>query len=86
MQITRIFLLAFASLFAGQSLAGPVNINTASQEQLALELDGVGPVIAQRIIEHRSTHGDFADATQLTQVKGVGEKLLRKNAEFIRVE
>lgn len=73
-------------LLAGQALAGPVNVNTASSEQLDLELHGIGPVIAQRIIAHRQQHGPYTDAQQLLEVKGIGNKTLARNAQFIRLQ
>ena len=52
--------------------AALVNLNTASIEQLD-SLPGVGPVLAQRIIDWRTTHGQFDSVDQLTQVTGVGD-------------
>ena len=49
-----IFGLGSAALYAG-----PVNINTADAETLALELTGVGPALAAAIIEDREMNGDF---------------------------
>ena len=53
-----------------------MNINTASAEQLAL-LPGIGPVVAQRIIEAR-VQKPFEKSWELTRVKGIGSKLYRK--------
>jgi competence protein ComEA len=50
---------------------GPVNLNTASLEQLD-SLPGVGPVLAQRIIDWRTAHGRFDSVDQLSQVSGIG--------------
>lgn len=74
-----------ALLFAGLASAA-VNLNTASAEQLAAEIDGVGPVIAQRIVEHRETVGSFSDPAELHQVKGIGDRILEKNQDALRVE
>jgi competence protein ComEA len=51
---------------------GKVNLNTATQEQLET-LPGVGPTLAQRIIDHRETHGPFRSVEQLQAVSGIGE-------------
>lgn len=55
--------------------AGPVNLNTATQEQLET-LDGVGPATAQKILEYREQHGGFKNVDELDQVSGIGEKRL----------
>ena len=64
--------------------AGVVNINTADASQLAL-LPGVGAKAAQRIIDYRTEHGDFAKATDLMQVKGFGDKSFERLSPYIAV-
>lgn len=61
-----------------------ININTATAEQLQ-QLKGIGPAMAQRIIEYRSKHGEFASVDELQQVKGIGSKTLAKIRDDIRV-
>jgi competence protein ComEA len=56
-----------------------VNVNTASAEQLAAGLVGVGPAKAQAIVAHRETNGPFKDKAQLLEVKGIGEAILEQN-------
>ena len=53
--------------------AAPVNLNSATLEQLDT-LDGVGPGIAQRIIDYREQHGGFGRVDELAEVPGIGDK------------
>ncbi|GAA2160479.1 hypothetical protein GCM10009845_08680 [Pedococcus bigeumensis] len=53
---------------------GRVNLNAASAAELE-ELPGVGPVLAQRIIDWRTEHGRFASVDELGEVSGIGEKI-----------
>jgi competence protein ComEA len=55
--------------------AAPVNLNTATLEQLDT-LDGVGPGIAQRILDYREQHGGFRRVEELGEVPGIGDKRL----------
>ena len=56
---------------------GPVNINTAGQAELE-SLTGIGPVLAQRIMDYREANGPFQSLEDLLEVKGIGEKTLEK--------
>ena len=57
----------------GGAQAPPVNLNTATLEQLDT-LEGVGPGIAQRILDYRDEQGSFGNVDELGQVPGIGEK------------
>jgi len=59
-----------------QSTAAKVNVNTATKEEL-ISLNGIGEVLAQRIIEERQLL-PFEDADDLRRVKGIGEKTVEK--------
>ena len=56
---------------------GQVDINNASEQEL-IQLKGVGPAIAKRIIEYRNAHGRFSKPDDLLGVRGIGEKTLEK--------
>lgn len=56
----------------------PVNLNSATVEQLDA-LPGVGPVLAQRIIDARDERGGFTSVQELREVSGIGD---RKYAEL----
>jgi competence protein ComEA len=60
---------------AGAAATAPVNLNTATLEQLDT-LDGVGPGIAQRILDYRQQHGGFRRVEELGEVPGIGAKRL----------
>ncbi|UUY06345.1 ComEA family DNA-binding protein [Svornostia abyssi] len=64
-----------AAAAPGEAPAQPLNLNTATSEQLQ-ELDGVGPGIAAKILAYRQEHGGFGSVKELGDVPGIGEKRL----------
>ena len=60
-----------------------VSINTASAEELALALKGVGVKKAQAIVEWRQEYGDFQHVEELQEVKGIGQSTFEKNKDKI---
>lgn len=64
--------------------AGLVNINTASVAELQT-LSGIGPSMAQSIIDERTKNGPFASVDDLMRVSGIGEKKLAKIKDCICV-
>ena len=63
---------------------GPLNLNTATAEQLE-SLPGVGPAIAAAIIEHRQRIGGFASVDGLLAVSGIGPSKLELIRELVAV-
>ena len=57
----------------GAGADAKVNLNTATLDQLE-SLPGIGPVLAQRILDHRTEHGPFTSIDELKDVSGIGEK------------
>ncbi|MEU1847345.1 helix-hairpin-helix domain-containing protein [Micromonospora sediminicola] len=64
--------------------AGPVNLNTATLAQLDA-LPGVGPVLAQRILDHREQHGGFRSVSDLRQVEGIGDARYEQLKDLVTV-
>ena len=69
----------------GIGKAGRININTASATLLDT-LPGVGPILAQRIVDHRENNGPFRDVSELSNVEGIGNGTMLKILDMITVE
>ncbi len=59
----------------GSGEAAVVDLNTADVTALD-SLPGVGPVLAQRILDWRTAHGHFSSIDELDEVSGIGDKLM----------
>ncbi len=68
----------------GSGAGAPVSLNTADLAGLDT-LPGVGPVLAQRIVDWRSQHGRFTSVDELGEVSGIGEKLLERLRPLVTV-
>ena len=84
-RMLRIIIISILLSISTFVFSEPVNINTASAEELAKNLNGVGPKKALAIIEFREANGPFFTAEEITNVKGIGPKTLEKNLEDIIV-
>lgn len=62
--------------------AGPINVNTANVDELA-RLPGVGPHLAQEIVDYRNANGPFTGPADLAQVKGISERMVTSWADLI---
>lgn len=62
----------------------PLDLNTATPDQLDA-LPGVGPVLAQRIVDYRTQHGGFRSIGQLQEVNGIGARRFADLKSMVRV-
>lgn len=61
-----------------------ININTASKRELEA-LSGIGPVLAQRIIDYREKNGGFKSKEELLKISGIGPKKFTAIKDKIRI-
>ena len=66
-------------------LAGPVDINTASAEEIAKNLEGIGLRKAKEIVKYRTANGPFKAKKDLAKVQGIGLKTVEKNMNNIKL-
>ena len=62
-----------------------VNINTAGVDELD-SLPGIGPVLAQRIVDEREANGPYTGAEDLTRVEGIGQAIVESIQDHIITE
>ncbi|HQL00484.1 MAG TPA: helix-hairpin-helix domain-containing protein [Smithellaceae bacterium] len=67
------------------ALGLPIDINSATEEELML-IPGIGPVMSDRIIAGRILLGRYDDVNQLTGIKGIKEKTLKKISPYLYVD
>jgi competence protein ComEA len=63
----------------------PIDLNKATAQELQT-LPGIGPTLAQRIVEDRESKGDFATVNDLSRIKGIKAKTIEKIAPFVFVK
>jgi competence protein ComEA len=87
----RFCLLLVLVIWATQGLCAnkklplhPVNINTATSEQLQ-EVPGIGPATANKILQARKSYGAFKSVDDLQAIKGIGPKRLDKMRKYLTV-
>ena len=62
-----------------------LNINTASAQEIAANLSGIGPVLAERIVEYRNKNGPFKSIDEIKKVNGIGEARFEEIKDHISV-
>jgi competence protein ComEA len=68
------------------ALAGPVDVNSADAATISAELQGIGMVKAQAIVDYRDTHGPFKNVDDLVLVKGIATRTIELNRDSILLE
>ena len=68
-----------------EKAVGKIDINTATPKELE-RLPGIGPVLADRIIEYREKVGRFSDKKEIIKVNGIGDRKYDAIEEYITVE
>lgn len=74
----------FETTAATEPILFPLNINTATAEELTA-LPGIGPALAQRIVDYRENNGPYNNVAELSNVSGIGEKRLEAILDYITV-
>ena len=67
-----------------QNHQSPIDLNHASMVEL-MELPGIGPVLAERIVRFRLLHGPFHSVEQLLDIQGIGPQTLERLRPWLRL-
>lgn len=86
MKTIYLSVIAATLFFSTLSIAAPVNINTAPASEIAQALNGVGQSKAEAIVQFRKQNGNFKEAADIVQVKGIGNGTYEKNKADILVK
>ncbi len=83
----KTLLLLTALSFTGSVFASPpVNINTADAATLAEAIKGVGLKRAEAIVAYRKQNGNFKSVEGLSNVRGIGESIVAKSRDNLKVK
>ena len=86
MNLKTLVLLTALGLAGTAFAAPPVNINTADATALAEAINGVGLKRAAAIVAYREQHGGFKSVDELTQIRGIGERIVEKSSANLKVK
>ena len=78
------FVLSALSAATKKPPPKPININTASSEELQ-QVPGIGPVTAEKILQMRKSYGAFKSVDDLLSIRGIGKKRLEKMRKYLTV-
>lgn len=83
MKSIHTLLLSFILLFSSAAFAEKVNINTATAEEIAGAMTGIGESKAKAIVDYRTSNGKFTSVDALENVDGIGAKTVENNKDKI---
>ncbi len=82
-----LFTLLATAMFSVWALAAqPVNVNSASADELSESLKGIGMSKAEAIVNYRNENGQFKHIDELVNVKGIGIRTVDINREYILLD
>lgn len=84
--IKRVFAVILLLLAPVMAFGDPLDINTATADQLAATIVGVGKAKAEAIVKDRETNGPFKIVDDLERVKGIGKATVEKNKDKLAVK
>lgn len=82
----KLFAVLLLTLFSVLAWAEPLDINTATADEIAAAMVGVGKAKAEAIVKDREVNGKFKSVDDLKRVKGIKEGILSKNRDKITVK
>ncbi|MDD2768749.1 MAG: helix-hairpin-helix domain-containing protein [Methylococcus sp.] len=82
----KLFAVLLLTLFSVLAWAEPLDINTATADEIAAAMAGVGKAKAEAIVKDREVNGKFKSVDDLKRVKGIKEGILSKNRDKITVK
>ncbi|MFZ3048916.1 MAG: helix-hairpin-helix domain-containing protein [Desulfatirhabdiaceae bacterium] len=82
LMVLSVFLIASVGFGADVKM---ININTATAGELA-QIKGIGPKLADKIVEYRKANGAFKKAEDIVNVPGIGPKLWEANKAILTVD
>lgn len=79
--------MIIASLLSAIStVAMAINVNTSSADELAAELNGVGPKLASAIVQYRESNGPFTSEQDFMKVSGIGPVIVERNRDVLEFD